>query len=662
MAVPNDPIFLQVAVPTALRQLFDYLPPEGIDPQTLIPGQRVKIPFQARTLVGILMAINKNSSLPYEKLKRAVAVLDTEPLLPSDLLTLCQWAADYYHHALGDIFTHALPVGLRKRKGRPGALPKEQAISEDALALNAEQSQAVTAITSALGRFQPFLLEGVTGSGKTEVYLQAIAEVLAKGQQVLVLVPEISLTPQTLARFQARFKGPVAMLHSSLVESERLAVWLGALQNKVQLVIGTRSAIFTPFANLGLIVVDEEHDSSFKQQDRFRYHARDLAVKRASLLNIPIVLGSATPALESLLNAARGRYQLLVLKERAGNANLPQFRWVDLRNETLEAGLSQTLLNSIQEQLTLGNQVMLFLNRRGFSPVWYCAACAWIANCERCDARMVYHREAKQIRCHHCDARKPIPKTCPSCHAADLQPVGVGTQRLEETLAQHFKGVPIIRLDRDTTRLKGSMTDLLASIQHEQKAIILGTQMIAKGHHFPRVTLVGIIDADGGLFSADYRAVEQMGQLLLQVAGRAGRADQAGTVIVQTRHPDHPMLQTLIHEGYPAFANLLLAERQTVCLPPYTYFAAIRAEGYSAADAERFLKELKRKLSHQQIDLLGPVAATMAKRKGFFCQQLIFRCEHRSLLQQHLKHVMQYLEKLPRSKVKWALDVDPYNV
>ena len=658
----NEPIFLQIAVPTALRQLFDYLPPEGIDPKTLIPGQRVEIPFQARTLIGILMAINKNSTLPYEKLKRAISVLDAEPLLPNDLLALCQWAADYYHHALGDIFIHALPAGLRKPKSRPGALPKEQSVTETALPLNAEQTLAVRAITDALGRFQPFLLEGVTGSGKTEVYLQAIAAVQALGQQVLVLVPEISLTPQTLARFKARFKGPVAMLHSSLPESERLAVWLGALRNEVQLVIGTRSAIFTPFANLGLIVVDEEHDSSFKQQDRFRYHARDLAVKRASLLSIPIVLGSATPALESLLNAARGRYQLLVLKERAGNARLPQFRWVDVRNETLEAGLSSTLLTSMHEQLSLGNQVMLFLNRRGFAPVWYCSACAWIANCERCDARMVYHRQAKQIRCHHCDASKPIPKTCPSCHAADLQPVGIGTQRLEESLVQHFKDVPIIRLDRDTTRLKGSMGQLLANIQQEEKAIILGTQMIAKGHHFPRVTLVGIVDADGGLFSADYRAVEQMGQLLLQVAGRAGRADLAGTVLVQTRHPDHPMLQTLIHDGYPAFANLLLTERQTVALPPYTYFAAIRAEGYTALEAERFLTVLKQKLPHPHIDLLGPVAATMAKRKGFFCQQLIFRAAQRSSLQHHLKQVIHYLEKLPRSKVKWALDVDPYNV
>jgi len=423
----NHPPILRIALPTPLRRLFDYLPPQGIDLSTLMPGVRVKVPFQSRILVGILIEIVQDSSFPYEKLKRAEEVLDGAPIFPADVYALCQFAADYYQHALGDVLTSALPTILRQGKSTTIKMKKqreEKAILQPALSLNAEQQIAVDNILQTKNHFQTFLLDGVTGSGKTEVYLQVIDHILKDNKQILVLVPEISLTPQTIARFEARFAETIVVLHSGLSEKERLRGWLQAKSGEAKIVIGTRSAIFTPFHQLGLIIVDEEHDLSFKQQDRFRYHARDLAIMRAHLNHIPIVLGSATPSLESLLNVKRERYQYLALSQRAGNAQLPRYEIVDLRNLKIEEGLSQPLIQRMCEHLAQDNQVMLFLNRRGFAPVLYCTHCAAIINCKRCDARMVYHRSPLQLHCHHCDARKKIPNKCEKCGEKSLQPIG----------------------------------------------------------------------------------------------------------------------------------------------------------------------------------------------------------------------------------------------
>lgn len=659
-------MILRLALPTPLRRLFDYLPPQGVDYNSLIPGIRVLVPFQSRTLVGILISIEKNSTVPYEKLKRATEILDMQAILPDDVYKLCQWAADYYHYALGEVLASALPAVLRK--GKPAVVKAKPVVATEVtdtpLKLNEAQQNAVSAILSAEYSFKVFLLNGVTGSGKTEVYLQAMAENLKRDQQVLILVPEISLTPQTVERFRARFSVPVVALHSSLSELARLRAWISAKSGEAKIVIGTRSAIFTPFAKLGLIVVDEEHDTSFKQQDRFRYHARDLAIMRASLNHIPIVLGSATPSLETLLNAKRHRYETLSLPLRAGDAQLPQYQLLDLRRAKIEEGFSAELLSRMREHLEQNNQVMLFLNRRGFAPVLYCTQCAWIAECKRCDKRMVYHRSPPRLQCHHCDAHVNIPKCCTQCNEETLQPIGLGTQRLEQTLAKHFPDVPIIRVDRDTTRNKGAMQTLLDQIHAHPKAILIGTQMLAKGHHFPQVTLVGIVDADGGLFSADFRAAEQMGQLLMQVAGRAGRADKPGTVIIQTRHPDHPLLQTLIHQGYQTFAQSLLNERELAVLPPFSYFAIFRAEAYVEQNAQRFLNAIKEMLpAAESLTMLGPVSALMAKRKGLHCQHLVVKTNKRSVLQHALKSILQQLETLAAShSVKWVLDVDPVEV
>lgn len=665
-------IFLRLALPTPLRRLFDYLPPQDIDPKVLIPGIRVRVPFQSRTLTGILMSVEKESSVPYEKLKHALEILDSQPILPDDLYKLCHWAADYYHYSLGEVLASALPTLLRK--GKPASSKKkstrhcepqaEQSI-DSPLELNGDQLKAVNAINAAQNTFNVFLLDGVTGSGKTEVYLRAITEMLRQEKQVLILVPEISLTPQTVARFRSRFSVPIVALHSGLSEQERLQAWLQARSGEVKIVIGTRSAIFTAFNHLGLIIVDEEHDSSFKQQDRFRYHARDLAIMRASHNKIPIVLGSATPSLESLLNVQRNRYVHLILSQRAGVATLPSFQLLDIRQDKIEEGLSVSLLKAMQEHLQQNNQVMLFLNRRGFAPVWYCSECAWMAECKRCDSRMVYHRSPPRLQCHHCDTHSAVPKKCGKCGSTALQPVGLGTQRLEETLTKHFPDVPIIRVDRDNTRRKGAMQELLEQINSQPKAILLGTQMLAKGHHFPQVTLVGIVDADSGLFSADFRAAEQMGQLLLQVAGRAGRAEKNGTVIIQTRHPDHPLLQTLIHKGYSAFAQDLLNERELAVLPPFSYFAIFRAEAYMEQNANQFLTGIKEMLEQtkNKIKVLGPVPAMMAKRKGLYCQHLIVKADKRSELQNLLKTILQKIEGISAHQaVKWVLDVDPVEV
>lgn len=658
---------LRIALPTPLRRLFDYLPPQDIDIKEIIPGVRVSVPFQKRTLVGIVIEVANKTSVPYGKLKQADAILDQAPLLPSDVYQLCAWAAEYYHYALGEVLMAALPVALRK--GKPAV--KKDAKAEQALAikspltLNHAQSQALTSILQSVNAFKVFLLDGVTGSGKTEVYLQAIDHVIALGKQVLVLVPEISLTPQTIARFRERFSVPMAMLHSGMTASARLQAWLAARDGEAKIVIGTRSAIFTPFADLGLIFVDEEHDASFKQQDRFRYHARDLAIMRASTINVPIVLGSATPSLESLLNVKRHRYQLLSLPERAGNASLPSYQIIDLLQHKQEDGISAPLLEAMRQQLTANNQILLFLNRRGFAPVLYCTECTAMIECQRCDTRMVYHQRPEKLHCHRCDTKKDIPKRCSHCQTETLLPVGLGTQRLEKKLQEYFPDIPIIRVDRDNTRSKEALSTLLEQVHQQPRAILLGTQMLAKGHHFPHVTLVGIIDADSGLFSADFRAAEQMGQTLIQVAGRAGRAEKSGQVLVQTRHPQHPLLQTLITQGYQHYAKMLMEERELAVLPPYSYFAVFRAEAYKEENANQFLAGIKN-LSNSLTDpvsVLGPVPTLLAKRKGLHCQQLIIRSNRRSALQNFLTGILQQIDKLSGTyPVKWILDVDPIEV
>ncbi|MEH6358312.1 MAG: primosomal protein N' [Pseudomonadales bacterium] len=544
----------------------------------------------------------------------------------------------------------------------------KQLLAQSPFELNSEQQHAVTAINAAAGQFNSFLLEGVTGSGKTEVYLHCIEHILKQGQAALVLVPEIGLTPQTVARFKQRFNVPVAVLHSGLTDTQRLHDWMAAANGHSPIIIGTRSAIFTPIKNLGLIIVDEEHDLSFKQHEGLRYHARDVAVMRASNNNTPIVLGSATPSLESLHNCSTSRYQLLTIKERAGGAKPPRFELIDIRSRPLEEGFSQPLLRLMKTHLEAGNQVLVFLNRRGFAPTLMCHNCSWMANCQRCESRYTLHLNPHQLRCHHCDSQRPVPSVCPDCGHTDLNSIGVGTERSEHFIRSAFPNTEIMRVDRDSTRRKNALSDMLKKIHEGEPCILVGTQMLAKGHHFPNVTLVAILEADGGFFSADFRGLERMSQLITQVGGRAGRASKPGTVAIQTHQADHPLLTTLVQQGYSVLSQQLLEEREQAQLPPYQHAVLLRAEAVTENMPFDFLqqaRELAEQLHNAQnsseaLEIFGPIPAVMFKRAGRYRVQLMIQSQHRKTLQRMLSQLCPQLEKLKIArKVRWSIDVDP---
>lgn len=537
-----------------------------------------------------------------------------------------------------------------------------QILKEKPLDLNPEQFAALQQINA--NSFATYLLDGTTGSGKTEIYLQAIERCLRDGKQALVLVPEIGLTPQTLSRFLRRFNVPIAALHSGLNDRERLDAWMDAKNGTAKIIIGTRSAIFTPLKNPGMIILDEEHDLSFKQQEGFRYSARDLAVVRAHKLNIPLILGSATPSLETLHNAQQKRYHHLRLTSRAGNAKPPQIHLLDIRGQQLDEGLSPLTLDSINKTLNKHEQVLVFLNRRGYAPTLECQDCGWMADCRYCDARMTLHQSPAHLHCHHCDHQRGIPKNCPNCKSSRLHPLGQGTERSEETLRQAFPNTPVIRIDRDATRQKNSLNRLLEPVHQGDPCILIGTQMLAKGHHFPNVTLVVILDADAGLFSTDFRGIERMGQLLLQVSGRAGRAEKPGHVIIQSLHTDHPWLQTLVHSGYHAMTELILQDRQKQQLPPFSHLALLRAESKRPEVALEFLRlalSLAQKIqpASKELHYLGPLPAMMEKRGDRFRYQLHINSNQRKLLQFLLSKLALELEASALNhRVRWSIDVD----
>ncbi|GAB4224264.1 MAG: primosomal protein N' [Gammaproteobacteria bacterium] len=531
------------------------------------------------------------------------------------------------------------------------------------LQLNSQQQHALDTLRQHHDQFKCYLLDGVTGSGKTEVYLQVIEDYLQQGKQSLLLIPEIGLTPQTLQRFQRRFAEHIIILHSALTDTERLNAWLMANSGDAKIIIGTRSAVYTPLRNLGIIIVDEEHDTSFKQQDGFRYSARDLAIRRAQMHNVPILLGSATPSLESYYNCHQQRYSRLVLTQRAGSARLPSFKLIDIRGQTLQQGLSSQLIQAIGEHLQQQQQVLLFINRRGYAPVLLCHQCGWIATCTRCDARLVLHKSSQRLRCHHCDASHPHIEHCPHCNFKPLLNVGIGTERLEHTLKQLFPQYQTLRIDRDNTRRKGSLQNMLNQIHAKQAHILIGTQMLAKGHHFPDVTLVAILDVDYGLYSVDFRATERMGQLIMQVAGRAGRSEKPGTVLIQTHHADHPLLHNLLTQGYHHFLEAILQERCTSHLPPYSYLALIRCEAKQLEKCLAVLSKIKQHakyLASNTVELLGPIPAPQAKRIDKYRAQLLLQANQRKCLHLLLAQLVPYIEELPDARqIRWSLDIDP---
>ncbi len=750
----------RVALDTPLKRLFDYLPPvEGLFSVPIQPGMRVRVPFGRQRLIGIVMEAAESSDLSQERLKPILEALDQRPVLDASALALLRWAADYYHHPIGEVVAAALPRALRLgedaeareerwsvtpegreafAKGEPKKAPKQRkllghlvaggpgtnpaesgnsatprdprgaddgaGVSTSALdeavphwreaaralkgrgwigsahivtpldldrpftvrtagpQLHDEQKAAVDAIAEALGRFGAFVLHGVTGSGKTEVYLRLVERVIAKGQRALVLVPEIGLTPQLVGRFRDRFDTPMAVLHSALTEHERLVAWRHAFSGYARIVLGTRSAVFAPVPDLGIIIVDEEHDASFKQHDvGFRYSARDLAVVRAQRADAPVVLGSATPALESLHNVARGRYVRLSLPYRAASAEPPRMALVDLRANSSHLGVSTPAIQAIDRHLRDDGQVLIFLNRRGYAPTLLCTGCGWIAPCQECDARLTVHLSTSRLRCHHCGFDAELPARCPQCGFA-VKPVGQGTERIEETLIRQFPEVTLARLDRDVVRRRGDMEAVVQRMSSGEARILVGTQMVTKGHDFPNVTLVVVLNADQGLFSSDFRAPERLAQTIIQVAGRAGRGNRPGEVLIQTEFPGHPLLMSLLTEGYDGFARTALIEREQASWPPFSRLAAVRDSAKTADGALQFLTEA-RKLAGtppRGLRLLGPVPAAMSKRAGRYHAQLLVEGSGRSGLHQFLDGWLPAVEQLPSArKVRWALDVDP---
>ena len=536
----------------------------------------------------------------------------------------------------------------------------------DRLTLNKQQALVFSQLKFTQG-FVAWLLDGVTGSGKTEIYLQFIEEILNQGKQVLVLVPEIGLTPQTVSRFQARFNVVIDVLHSNLNDTQRLQVWQRARSGQSAVIIGTRSALFTQFAHLGAIIIDEEHDTSFKQQDGWRYHARDLAVVYAKQLNIPVLMGSATPCLESLNNVQQGKYLRLCLSEKANQSTALQQHVIDLKHQSMRSGLSEILLKRMQAHLEKGNQVLLFLNRRGFAPVLLCHECGWMAECRHCDKPYTYHQQHNVLRCHHCSAQKPIPRQCGNCGSTQLITTGLGTEQLEDTLKAIFPNYGIARIDRDTTARKGKLEGYLADIQQGKSQILIGTQMLAKGHHFPNVTLVALVNVDSALFSLDFRAEERLAQLYMQVAGRAGRGAQQGEVLLQTHYPEHPLLQSLLQQGYNQFAHNALALRKAMGLPPFSSQALFKAQSRHSEDAEHlltqfaaYLQQVKRDIA-PELQILGPMPAPFSKKAGQYRWQLLLQHPSRATLHQVLT-AFERDQADQATKVRWILDVDPLDL
>ncbi len=578
---------------------------------------------------------------------------------------LTQAQLNAWHANWRSIVKALIDKGLLEKTGIKTG-PANDLLRQPALPANAAQQQAIDTITANLHRFQSYLLEGVTGSGKTEVYLQIIEPVLKNNRQVLVLLPEITLTPQLEQRFRQRFQVAIVSSHSRMTDQARLNAWLKMQTGEAAIMLGTRSALFTPLKNPGMIILDEEHDSSFKQQEGFRFSARDVALVQARNLGIPIVLGSATPSLDSLYNVQKKRFEKLRLPARAGVASKPQFLLLDVRNKKMREGLSEHLLEQIRQTLARKEQVLLFLNRRGYAPVQMCHSCGYVSRCHRCDANLVMHIGEHKLRCHHCASEQPLTQICPACRSAQLQAVGRGTERVEQTLNELFADKTIIRLDRDSTQRKGSLENYLEQINQGQADIILGTQMLAKGHHFPNVTLVAILDVDSGLFSVDFHSAEKMAQMIVQVAGRAGRAEKPGKVLLQTHHPDHPLLVTIIRQGYQAFAEAALAERQQAELPPYSFQALLRVQAANPLAPKQFLQELVEKLQQENspaVLVLGPVIAPMAKKAGQFRYQLLLQSKQRKALHALLDEMVVHIETLKSAKkIRWSLDVDPVSL
>ena len=654
---------VRVALDLPVPRLFDYLAADATESDI---GRRVTVPFGKGSRTGVIAGLAAASEQPEDKLKTVVEILRDMPALPAEWLALCEFCSCYYHTPLGQVTSFALPPMLRRgklpRSRKPLAPASAPASASDLPQLLAAQQAAVAAIFATTG-FHTLLLHGVTGSGKTEVYLRAIDSVLARGGQALMLVPEIALTPQLEGRVATRFPNAhIVCANSGMADAARARGFLAALAGDAEIVLGTRLAVFMPLPRLQLIIVDEEHDASFKQQEGLRYSARDVAVWRAHQLDIPIVLGSATPSLETFHHAATQRYRLLDLPERAVAEAMPVVRIVDTRREKLQEGLSAALLGGLQQRLGRGEQSLVFLNRRGYAPVLACPPCGWISRCRRCAANLVVHLADQRLRCHHCGFEALIPRACPDCGNVDLLPFGRGTQRLEAMLAERFPAARVLRVDRDSANTPKKWQGLLASIHAGEADILVGTQMLAKGHDFPLLTLVGAVGADAALFAADFRAPERLFAQLMQVGGRSGRADLPGEVLIQTEYPEHPLYRALVDHDYVRFARTQLDERRIAGFPPFSFQAMLRAEARAVEQSLAFLSAARRagQALADGVTLYDPVPMRMQRLMTLERGQLLVESASRPALQAFLAKWMDrlYALKMPTG-LRWHLDVDP---
>ena len=647
----------EVAIPVPLHNTFDYLCKEKV-----VIGSRVKVPFGSKKVTGIVLSHKDKSS--FSKLKEVEEVIDHEALLSKEILEFLTWSANYYHHPIGEVLSNAIPKNLRN--GKPALLKKPSEanvkVSSTDIQLTTEQSFAITEVLKSSSEFNGFLLHGVTGSGKTEVYLNITERLLKTGKQVLVLVPEIGLTPQMISRFKERIEGQVVAVHSQLNDTQKQDAYLLAKNGDAKVILGTRSAIFTPIPNLGLVIVDEEHDNSFKQQSNFRYSARDLSFMRAKFANVPLILGTATPSLETLKNVIEKKLARLTLTSRPGEAIMPSIDLIDMRSQPSEP-LSKPLIARIKHYLSESRQVMLFINRRGYAPIYYCTECGWQSECTSCDSRLVYHRSINRLKCHHCGLEKSPESSCPSCSSKELKILGYGTERLEENLESFFPSTEVIRIDRDTTRKKKAFATHLKKINSGEPCIIIGTQMLAKGHDFSNLAFVGILDVDVGLMSTDFRATEHLAQLLVQVSGRCGRGKYKGEVNIQTRYPNHPIFNFVKDSRYTEYAKTLLLERKDTKLPPFAHQALICANAKNKILAENFLTEVAQLINSieiESVEIWGPVPGVIERKSDYYYFNLYLQSEDRGQLRRLIQTFYQHVETIRvSSSVRWFVDIDP---
>jgi len=661
---------VRVAVPVPLPQLFDYLTEDATAADV---GRCVRVPFGRGEKSGLILALPEAAEIDPARLKPVIHIQRDVPCLPPDWMALVEFTARYYHAPPGEAVALALPPGLLQAKPARAWLatcaiePHERHHTCALPTLTAGQADVLAACRAAQAGFVPWLLAGVTGSGKTEIYLRLAADTLAAGGQVLMLVPEIALTPQLEERVRTRFPAAcIVSLHSELATGARARGFRQALDGQADIVLGTRLAVFTPLPRLGLILIDEEHDASYKQQEGIRYSARDLAVWRAHQRNVPVVLGSATPSLESWRHAQNGHYRLLRLPNRALSSALPAVRIIDTRRCRLDEGISPPLHEAIAARLERSEQSLIFLNRRGYAPVLACPTCGWVSRCPHCSANRVVHLADKRLRCHHCGADSPIPRACPVCSNQDIQPFGRGTQRVETRLAELFPAARVLRIDRDAARTPARRESLLASIAAGEADILVGTQMMAKGHDFPRLTLVGVLGADASLHAADFRAPERLFQQLMQVGGRAGRAELPGEVLVQTEYPAHPLYHCLLQHDFDAFARMELDQRLAANFPPFSRQAILRADAPELAAAVDFLRRAKGEtvpLAASKVRLFDPVPMRVTRLARRERAQLLIEADQRTALQDFLTRWLERIHALnaPR-ELRWQIDVDPLEV